>query len=67
MISKAIARGIACVSRRILTPASLLSAPRYSFARKIEKTSPSFSSIIEKEIQAEQENLTDLSDHLKSF
>jgi|JI8StandDraft_1071087.scaffolds.fasta_scaffold897862_1 hypothetical protein len=67
MISKVIARGIAYASKRILTPARLLTTPKFSFTRKIEKTSPSFSSIIDKEIKAEEENVTDLSEHIKGF
>lgn len=47
MISRVIVRGIASASKVALRSSALLAAPQYSFSRKIEKTSPSFSSIIE--------------------
>lgn len=67
MIGKVISRGLAYASSRMLAPVRLLAVPHFSFAGKVQKTSTSFSSVIEKEIQAEEENTVDLSEHLKNF
>ncbi len=66
MIAKTIVRRL--VSLKILTPTiSLLSIPKYNFARKVEKAPVTFTSILEGEIKAQESNLTDVTEFQNEF
>ncbi len=66
MISRVIVRGIACATRLSFAPARLLAAPRFNFSRNVQKAN-SYGKVIEDEIKAEEENVTDLAEHIKGF
>lgn len=67
MISRVVVRGIAAATRLASRSSGLLTIPQYNFARKQDAGASNFISVIEEEIQAEEGNKTDLSEHINNF
>jgi hypothetical protein len=68
MISRIITRGIMPLARLYAPAASLLTVPKFQFARKNKTTAaPSVHSMIDEEIKAEVENPNDIESYEKEF
>ena len=66
MISRVLTRTISSAIRVGCRPQNILAIPSFQFSRKIEKVS-NFGNALDQEIKTEEENLTDLSDHISKF
>lgn len=67
MISRIFSRTVNIALRTTPRTLGLLTVPSYSFNRKIEKAPSNFNRILQDEIKAEEENLTDLSEQQTFF